>query len=809
MIRTVTLTFSLLFITAFSFAQTYNWFPQSEDFELEINCQAICNSNCQLTQSWKNASQVGVTGTNASWVVDNGGTSSSSTGPDVDHTNGNFTGKYVYLESSSPCFPQAVAMLVSPWCDFSNVLNPELSFWYHMLGQTMGTMHIDVQVGASGNWTLDVVPPWTADTNLWMPKIAVLNGQSYTDSVRMRIRGVTGTGFTSDMAVDDIQLGGFQSCDLRTVSSNITPGSYALTDTQSISITVQNYSTDTLFAGDSIPVCFQVVNQPVVCEQIVLTQPLYIGDSISYTFTTRGDLADFQFVFNTWVDWPCDSFPGNDTLTAAVSANYPPEFSCVYMWVDVLMPWRLRPCRSSKVIVYYENLGIDTAFNAFVKVGLDTSLVTFDALETSNFGGVQPDSIVGDTLCFNLGTVLPRVQQQFNFWVRTQCDTSVIGQTACVGAHIYPDTFCIAPNQSWDRSSVSVWGNCLNDSLVCFTVTNTGSPTNGNMAGPTPWRLYVNNVLVSSGQLQLCGGCDTALCWPGLGNTLRLEVDQRPGHPGNSNPNAAIESCGNPNQITGLVNQLPLDDGDHFREIFCREITAAVDPNEKSVSPSGTGIDHIVAPNSRLEYTIDFQNTGNDTAFLVVIKDTLPSTIDTSSILFGAMSHNGVAVQNGYELTWTFQNILLPDSSTDQQNSQGAVKFVARHVMGLPDGTVINNNAAIYFDINAPVITNTSFVTLGNPIQTGRAPSVFGPEMGIKVWPNPATDQVHFQVEALQPGQVFRVDVYDLLGNKVWEQKGDGPRPTTLERSNLNNGIYVYQIKSQGLLLGAGKVILK
>ncbi|MBL0071787.1 MAG: hypothetical protein IPP34_08225 [Bacteroidetes bacterium] len=56
----------------------------------------------------------------------------------------------------------------------------------------------------------------------------------------------------------------------------------------------------------------------------------------------------------------------------------------------------------------------------------------------------------------------------------------------------------------------------------------------------------------------------------------------------------------------------------------------------------------------------------------------------------------------------------MPHKSINESGSQGFVTFRIVPFQGLPDGTVINNEAGIYFDYNPPVITNTAFVTLDN-----------------------------------------------------------------------------------------------
>ncbi len=92
----------------------------------------------------------------------------------------------------------------------------------------------------------------------------------------------------------------------------------------------------------------------------------------------------------------------------------------------------------------------------------------------------------------------------------------------------------------WDKSSVVVSGKCADNTAV-FTVTNGGSA----MQDSTTWRMYVNNVLTQSGSIALGEGETTTLSFTYAGQDVRLEVDQRPGHPGNSLPRETV-NCGTP-----------------------------------------------------------------------------------------------------------------------------------------------------------------------------------------------------------------------------------------------------------------------
>ncbi|MEO8590652.1 MAG: T9SS type A sorting domain-containing protein, partial [Flavobacteriales bacterium] len=115
----------------------------------------------------------------------------------------------------------------------------------------------------------------------------------------------------------------------------------------------------------------------------------------------------------------------------------------------------------------------------------------------------------------------------------------------------------------------------------------------------------------------------------------------------------------------------------------------------------------------RLIYTIRFQNTGNDTATTVVIHDQLSPQLDHGSLQVLGWTHPfTLSVEAGGEALFTFNNIMLPDSGADQLGSQGHLIFSIAPLPASPAGTVIENTARIVFDLNEPVITNSTLNTL-------------------------------------------------------------------------------------------------
>ena len=140
------------------------------------------------------------------------------------------------------------------------------------------------------------------------------------------------------------------------------------------------------------------------------------------------------------------------------------------------------------------------------------------------------------------------------------------------------------------------------------------------------------------------------------------------------------------------------------------QVIGSYDPNDKSVSPKDY---YAIQSDSTLQYTIRFQNTGTAPAQTVVVRDTLPMDVDTRTFELLVTSHPCTySITGNGILTFTFNNIDLPDSNTSEAASHGLVSFRIDPILPLTLGQVISNNAGIYFDFNPPVITNDASVVV-------------------------------------------------------------------------------------------------
>ena len=137
---------------------------------------------------------------------------------------------------------------------------------------------------------------------------------------------------------------------------------------------------------------------------------------------------------------------------------------------------------------------------------------------------------------------------------------------------------------------------------------------------------------------------------------------------------------------------------------------------------------------------------------------------------------------NGNALEVRFDNINLPDSASDPAGSQGYFSYVVVHEGVLPPLTEITNTAAIYFDFNAPIITNTVVNTVAEPSSV--IPGQLSAD--VRVYPNPSKGIFNVQ---LKERELESISVYDLTGRMVLQTQ-----ELNLNLSGETSGVYLLKI---------------
>ncbi|MFK8010092.1 MAG: PKD domain-containing protein [Saprospiraceae bacterium] len=249
------------------------------------------------------------------------------------------------------------------------------------------------------------------------------------------------------------------------------------------------------------------------------------------------------------------------------------------------------------------------------------------------------------------------------------------------------------------------------------------------------------------------------------------------------------------------------DDGDDFDlnnnfKSWNQTVSASYDPNDKQVFTASSEDQFggmIYESDTTLFYQIRFQNTGTDTAFAVVIRDTLDEVLDVTTIRPSISSHlYSLEFEGNNILIFNFENILLPDSTTNLEESQGYVTFSIDRRLDLPLGTTISNSAAIYFDYNLPVITNEVVNILSEPVSVE---NIRNQKPSLEVSPNPSQGEFSIFYNLKNASEIW-LTVFDIYGEIIFEIEKNkfqmsGNHMQRFSIKNLPGGIYFLQLKTE------------
>jgi uncharacterized repeat protein (TIGR01451 family) len=229
----------------------------------------------------------------------------------------------------------------------------------------------------------------------------------------------------------------------------------------------------------------------------------------------------------------------------------------------------------------------------------------------------------------------------------------------------------------------------------------------------------------------------------------------------------------------------------HFESI----INCAYDPNDKMVNPPGVLDENYVLFDEQLNYTIRFQNTGTDTAFNVLVTDILDPNLDWNTFQLVATSHS-VAVtfeESIGQLNFRFENILLPDSIVNEPASHGFIKYKIRPLGGLPENTLVQNFADIFFDFNEAIRTNTTSTTYVSVI-----PIIDGvrdlENIAYHVFPNPFDEGFILKSTGTISPHETAIVLTDILGRKIKAKIVFGENQIRVEPQSDYRGIIICTI---------------
>ena len=218
---------------------------------------------------------------------------------------------------------------------------------------------------------------------------------------------------------------------------------------------------------------------------------------------------------------------------------------------------------------------------------------------------------------------------------------------------------------------------------------------------------------------------------------------------------------------------------------YCGVVRNSCDPNEKIESHVGTGIG-TVAPGTELEYTVMFQNIGNDVAYDVSVTDELDSDLDLSTLRITGFSHPNVMSLTGNTMKFEFKNINLAASTINEPMSHGFVSYKVSPKNTIALGSAIDNSAKIIFDFNQPIVTNTVTdivdITIGLNELSGNT--------HFSIYPNPARDLITITTHTSETSILI---ITDIIGHKTMQQQ-EVNNGQILSIKNLQEGMYLVTI---------------
>jgi uncharacterized repeat protein (TIGR01451 family) len=372
---------------------------------------------------------------------------------------------------------------------------------------------------------------------------------------------------------------------------------------------------------------------------------------------------------------------GVDSVQADFAAQV--VILCPLVEVDLGTPL-LRRCFDNTYYLEYQNNGSIIANEAYIDLQIDEFLTVVSA--TSSYSYQAPDVIR-----FQLGNVSPGESGEIQVVLYLSCDSTVIGQTHCVTATVWPDTLCVPTNTDWAGAKIVASAECVGDSAVHLKLHNV---SNVSMVSEPQFIIIEDLIIMMQEPYNIPGKDSIIIIRPANGQTIRIKGKQDPGYPEKSQPTIAVEGCGaleTDSIHLGYVLAFPEDNPPAHYERLCMESIGSFDPNDKTGFPRGVGPEGFIEPGTGLEYLIRFQNTGTDTAFTVVVRDTLSPWLDLSSLQLGTESHDyQLVIEDDRVLVFQFNNIMLPDSNVNEPASHGFFRYSIKALFILHSSLLIH-----------------------------------------------------------------------------------------------------------------------
>lgn len=235
-----------------------------------------------------------------------------------------------------------------------------------------------------------------------------------------------------------------------------------------------------------------------------------------------------------------------------------------------------------------------------------------------------------------------------------------------------------------------------------------------------------------------------------------------------------------------------IDRGISDEDFACYRVVGSYDPNDKQGFPEGFGELNRIEKDQSIRYRIRFQNTGSDTAFTVVVRDTLNEYLDYNSVIPGASSHPYSFYKENNKLKFRFDNVNLVQQSVSEPGSIGFIDFSVRQKDTNPTSYTIENQAAIYFDFNPPIFTNVQSYAI-YPLPLGVADVV---EAEMNISPNPSEGNLNLHFTKKWNALEKNIQIIDLSGRIIKSVVTNEKNPT-IQLQDIPSGTYFVHVSAK------------
>ncbi|MFN8330875.1 MAG: T9SS type A sorting domain-containing protein [Saprospiraceae bacterium] len=473
-----------------------------------------------------------------------------------------------------------------------------------------------------------------------------------------------------------------------------------------------------------------------------------------------------------------------------------PKSLCPLLHVEYnsgLLEW----CKSVNTSLRYFNYGTEQADNVYILLSLDPSLTVE---QTS-----VPYTLLGPSLLrFDIVSINAQTGSQINIRLKSSCNTSMQNRTVQGIARIFPSEYC-SPSPLYSGAELEVTALCINNEDV-FEIKNTGT---ADMKTALVFNTVEDDIMPNfGGKIKLDKGASEIIRFPADGKTRIIIVDTISNHPYGVHASAGLEGCGtlpNGSVSKGYINNFAQGDQQPSVSRYSSELhTNSIAPLQITALPEGAGNFHYINKDDRINYTFLIQNTGNNAAHRVIVRNVIPSSLDISTLQIARsefLTDWSLVDQRTLELV--FDPINLPPSAENALSSRIYFSYSIKPQTEITVNTVINNSAQVLMDNG--IISNSDVVrhTIGSFIFTiGSDPD--SEQDDVKVYPNPSAGSVHFECTV---EDAYWLYLYDLQGALLEIRAFTGKSVNTDALAAAMEGMYAYTICTKEKRIASGKII--